>query len=690
MYKDSPEDPAAFPRFFQPHLRSAEMQLWPLRWGDLAQAACETQASACSSDQWRPVELRALGIWCLQIFEDLALILNYVEETGHWPRELTKAYVALAPKDDALEEPQPTGFRLISVLSAVYRLWSKVRFAETLGWQEGWCPDEMWGCRRHRGRETMAMAIALDLESAAYGGGKHVAGVSYDFKKAVDLIPIEIMLQAFNVIIQGDALSMIALNSIASCILETSGARAAEGATERSYADDISAATVAETPEAAKEEVRRFHGIVRAFTWAEGGEINLEKCFAVGDDCARGVLGDEVRRFRQFEIVGGSFAARESADAETELELQRLAKWKLTLGRIRHVPRSWRDRVGRYSLSPLVTFVLLAPAQLDAEFGAVYEGLRAVMRAMRVPALATTLKERFGSVPTARRDGPTLRLRVLRRSGAFGPLVGRLLGGAVTDKQTEGEWLRDLRDAWRRALWQRLVKERGRQYGGAEDVDRVRTMILHDRLQEQASADEEAQEEEAAEARAKLGALRRTLAGGLLTNERVGRHKKEGSLACACGAPEATVEHVTSPLTQRQSVLLQTFMLTVRRDQVQRWHRGDDLLQVADPEAPAPAEQEGAAAAALQGHAENGHHLERRVGADGLRCRKCGKFVQRTQHVRLKITGRRCEFPDLPPERWLQREGQRQAESRLDQLWRDTEERYNKGGHVDVEQADRQ
>ncbi|CAK0878634.1 unnamed protein product [Prorocentrum cordatum] len=604
----------------------------------------------------------------------------------------------------------------------------------------------------------MAMAIALDLESAAYGGGKHVAGVSYDFKKAFDLIPIEIMLQAFNGIIQGDALSMIALNSIVSCILETSGTHAAAGITERSYADDISAVTAMETPEAAKEGVRRFHGVVRAFTGAGGGEINLKKCFTFGDDCARGVLGDEVRHFRQFGIVGDSFAVRESADAETELELQRLAKWKLTVGRIRHVPRSWRDRarmmqatqaqaffaqgthamvadvaelrevrtavmqalwkVDHYSLTPLVTFALLAPVQLDAEFGAVYEGLRAVMRAMRVPALATTLKERFGSVPTARRDGPTLRLRVLSRSGVFGPLVGRLLDGAVTDKQTEGEWLHDLRDAWRRALWQRLVKERGHQDGGAEDVDRVRTMILHDRLQEQASAEEEAQEEEAAEARAKLGVLWRILAGGLLTNERVGRHKKEGSLACACGAPEATVEHVTwecsqyeparqrllaelpritflalctryagiipasSPLTQRQSVLLQTFMLTVWRDQVQRWHRGDDLLQVAEPEAPAPAGQEGAAAAAQQGHAENGHHLERRVGADGLWCRKCGKFVQRTQHVRLKITGRRCEFPDLPPERWLQREGQRQAESRLDQLWRDTEERYNKGGHV--------
>ena len=307
--------------------------------------------------------------------------MNHVEETGRWPRELTKAYVALVPKDDTLEEPMPTDYRPISVLSAIYRLWSKVRFEEALDWQERWCPDEMWGCRKKRGAETMAMSIALDLEAAAYGGGAHVGGVSYDFKKAFDLIPIDTMLRvlqarglhdrilvplramysdlrrvfklggtvgewfkAYNGIIQGDALSMLALNSIVSCILETSGAHAAKGTAERSCADDISTVAVAQEPEAVRQEIRRFHSVVRAFTGAGGGEVNLKKCFTLGDDCVRGVIGDEVCHFKQFKIVGGSFAVRAHADAETELERQRLSKWKLTVGRIRHVPRSWRDR----------------------------------------------------------------------------------------------------------------------------------------------------------------------------------------------------------------------------------------------------------------------------------------------------------------------------------------------------------
>ena len=48
------------------------------------------------------------------------------------------------------------------------------------------------------------------------------------------------------------------------------------------------------------------------------------------------------------------------------------------------------------------------------------------------------------------------------------------------------------------------------------------------------------------EARINLGVLRRILAGGLLTNERVARHRKDGgSKVCRCGAPEATVLHVS-------------------------------------------------------------------------------------------------------------------------------------------------
>ena len=144
-------------------------------------------------------------------------------------------------------------------------------------------PRDAWVQEGARSREH-GQSIALDLESIAYGKGRHVAGVSYDFKKAFDLIPTRIMLRllrerglhsrillpkrnlydcmervfklggvvgdwfwAYNGILQGDALSMSALNSTVSCIIEAASAFSGDNTRERSYADDINALTVADT-----------------------------------------------------------------------------------------------------------------------------------------------------------------------------------------------------------------------------------------------------------------------------------------------------------------------------------------------------------------------------------------------------------------------------------------------------------
>ncbi|CAK0900853.1 unnamed protein product, partial [Prorocentrum cordatum] len=70
----------------------------------------------------------------------------------------SKAYVALIPKDPTFVEPAATDW-----------------------------PG--------RSAEAMAMSIAMDMEAVAYGAGEYVGGISYDFKKAFDLIPMEIALQ---------------------------------------------------------------------------------------------------------------------------------------------------------------------------------------------------------------------------------------------------------------------------------------------------------------------------------------------------------------------------------------------------------------------------------------------------------------------------------------------------------------
>ena len=97
------------------------------------------------------------------------------------------------------DSPKPVGFRPISVLSAIYRLWAKTRFEDGLAWQESWAHPQLWGCRKGRGTEAMVMHIALQLEQGGLNQKAVVGGVTYDFRKCFDLIPFQLLFRALEV-----------------------------------------------------------------------------------------------------------------------------------------------------------------------------------------------------------------------------------------------------------------------------------------------------------------------------------------------------------------------------------------------------------------------------------------------------------------------------------------------------------
>ena len=70
------------------------------------------------------------------------------------------------------------------------------RFGIALQWQEGWAHEQVWGCRPRRGAESMTMDIALELGADMYDECQLVGGISFDFKKAFDLVPVDTMLLA--------------------------------------------------------------------------------------------------------------------------------------------------------------------------------------------------------------------------------------------------------------------------------------------------------------------------------------------------------------------------------------------------------------------------------------------------------------------------------------------------------------
>ena len=235
--------------------------------------------------------------------------------------------------------------------------------------------------------------------------------------------------RARNGLVQGDAISMIALNSVVTSIVEVTKSLNKPNIHPKTYADDISAVVTGTSIEQVQGDLRVFHNIVRAYTLAGGGELNTKKCFTFGHDPSQNLLNTDFEHLKELRIVGGSFVMCE------DTSVLRISTWKNSIQRIKCIPRSWivrarmmlatqsqatfgqgthsmftdvsilrtvRSDIMRslwhmdfYSHSPLITMSRLCPVQLDPEFGVRYEGLRAVTRVRRLPHVASERRRRF-------------------------------------------------------------------------------------------------------------------------------------------------------------------------------------------------------------------------------------------------------------------------------------------------------
>ena len=73
---------------------------------------------------------------------------------------------------------------------------------------------------------------------------------------------------------------------------------------------------------------------------------------------------------------------------------------------------------------------------------------------------------------------------------------------------------------------------------------------------------------------------------------------------------------------------------------------------------------------------QNGHNIRPRPsGKPGAFCCKCGKYVTRHKHIKLKITGTPC--PQRNSTLILSEEGFNRNSNRLDSLYQELEEKYN-------------
>ena len=96
--------------------------------------------------------------------------------------------------------------------------------------------------------------------------------------------------------------------------------------------------------------------------------------------------------------------------------------------------------------------------------------------------------------------------------------------------------------------------------------------------------------------------------------------------------------------------MMQQMLATIWQKHIRAWHEGlrakEEMIRINDIAGPSDEQ-----------YTENGHLLAPRVGNPGVFCRKCGKFVARIQHVRLKITSKICPRIDAPSDKWVTQEG---------------------------------
>ena len=115
-------------------------QITPLTGRDLQITAGDLRVSAAGLDNWAPEELMLLPI---EAYEQLAVLLNMVEAVAPWPEDMTKARAAFLAKDPD-DELNPLAYRVLLMLSGVYRMWSKTRLRHMQPWVETWTLPEMF------------------------------------------------------------------------------------------------------------------------------------------------------------------------------------------------------------------------------------------------------------------------------------------------------------------------------------------------------------------------------------------------------------------------------------------------------------------------------------------------------------------------------------------------------------------
>lgn len=261
--------------------------------------------SSAGMDGLRPAELRRLPPFLLL---QLCRWFKLVEETGEWPEHLSWGAAPLLPKG---EGGKPEQLRPITVLTALWRLWSGIRYRQLHKWQEEWVHPSLTGSRPGRECRETSFTVALLIEMARTAG-LEVQGTQLDYTKCFDLLVRDILfplaakyglpaavlgpMRSFyshlkrsfrlgethgvpfrdtNSMVQGCSLTLLLVNMLVS-VWARAVHEASPDTVVSAYVDDRGLAAFD------KDHLRRALEVTELFDQLAGGERNNQKTWAWG------------------------------------------------------------------------------------------------------------------------------------------------------------------------------------------------------------------------------------------------------------------------------------------------------------------------------------------------------------------------------------------------------------------------
>ena len=171
-------------QFAQVHLKKTEHAFVPF---DLAafdqELRCRKTKTAAGMDGVHLSDLRLLPVGARG---RLCKFYECAEQFGRWPQQLLNGSVSLLAKTDSPQDA--LGFRPITVLSLMYRLWSSFHAKSILSSFDVTLPDLLFGSRpgRHAGQVWSELCWLIEVSHIE---GVPLSGVQADLQKAFNCLP---------------------------------------------------------------------------------------------------------------------------------------------------------------------------------------------------------------------------------------------------------------------------------------------------------------------------------------------------------------------------------------------------------------------------------------------------------------------------------------------------------------------